>query len=99
MAHRRLHHAAAQAGSSMSDSHDSRDPSVPERAPDQTDEGGGTIIAPPTGATPVSRRAALKVLGAVPLAGALVGGSAFAQQGTPQSGQQQPKQTHEATAQ
>ena len=44
---------------------------------------------------PVTRRAALKVLGSVPIAGALIGGSAFAQQGTP-SGAQQPKQTHEA---
>ena len=43
----------------------------------------------------VTRRAALKVLGTVPIAGALMGGSAFAQQGTP-SGAQQPKQTHEA---
>jgi len=46
--------------------------------------------------TPVSRRAALKVLGAVPVAGALIGGSAFAQQGTPQQQSPQlPKQTHE----
>jgi hypothetical protein len=44
---------------------------------------------------PVTRRAALKVIGSVPIAGALIGGSAFAQQGTP-SGAQQPKQTHEA---
>ena len=44
---------------------------------------------------PVTRRAALKVIGSVPVAGALMGGSAFAQQGTP-SGAQQPKQTHEA---
>jgi len=44
--------------------------------------------------TPVTRRAALKVLGAVPVAGALLGGAAFAQQGTPT--QQLPKQTHEA---
>jgi gluconate 2-dehydrogenase gamma chain len=51
---------------------------------------------PPGGNAPVSRRAALKVLGSVPLAGALVGGSAFAQQGTPTQGQQAPKQTHEA---
>jgi len=39
---------------------------------------------------PVTRRAALKVIGSVPIAGALMGGSAFAQQGTP-SGAQQPK--------
>jgi gluconate 2-dehydrogenase gamma chain len=51
---------------------------------------------PPDGAVPVTRRAALKVLGSVPLAGALVGSSAFAQQGTPTQGQQAPKQTHEA---
>jgi gluconate 2-dehydrogenase gamma chain len=43
---------------------------------------------------PVSRRAALKVIGSVPIAGALMGGTAFAQQGTPAA--QQPKQTHEA---
>ncbi|PYP77687.1 MAG: transcriptional initiation protein Tat [Gemmatimonadetes bacterium] len=46
-------------------------------------------------AKPVSRRAALKVIGSVPIAGAMMGGTAFAQQGTP-SGAQQPKQTHEA---
>jgi len=46
-------------------------------------------------AQPVSRRAALKVLGSVPVAGALMGSSAFAQQGTA-AGAQQPKQTHEA---
>jgi hypothetical protein len=44
---------------------------------------------------PVTRRAALKVIGSVPIAGAMMGGTAFAQQGTP-SGAQQPKQTHEA---
>jgi gluconate 2-dehydrogenase gamma chain len=43
---------------------------------------------------PVTRRAALKVIGSVPIAGALMGGTAFAQQGTPAA--QQPKQTHEA---
>jgi gluconate 2-dehydrogenase gamma chain len=43
-------------------------------------------------ATPVSRRAALKVLGSVPIAGAMMGGSAFAQQGAA-AGAQQPKQT------
>ena len=42
-------------------------------------------------AKPVSRRAALKVLGSVPIAGAMMGGSAFAQQGTA-AGAQQPKQ-------
>ena len=48
-------------------------------------------------AKPVSRRAALKVLGAVPVAGALIGSAAFAQQGTPtQQSPQRPKQTHEA---
>jgi gluconate 2-dehydrogenase gamma chain len=46
-------------------------------------------------ATPVSRRVALKVLGTVPIAGAMMGSSAFAQQGTA-AGAQQPKQTHEA---
>ena len=44
---------------------------------------------------PVSRRAALKVLGAVPIAGAMMGSSAFAQQGVAGKAQQ-PKQTHEA---
>jgi gluconate 2-dehydrogenase gamma chain len=48
--------------------------------------------------TPVSRRAALKVIGAVPIAGALVGGAAFAQQATTQA-PQQPKQTHEGPTQ
>ena len=46
-------------------------------------------------AKPVSRRAALRVLGSVPIAGAMLGSSAFAQQGTA-GGAQQPKQTHEA---
>jgi len=50
----------------------------------------------PGTAKPVSRRAALKVLGTVPVAGALIGTVAFAQQGTPT---QQPKQTHEAPSQ
>jgi gluconate 2-dehydrogenase gamma chain len=45
-------------------------------------------------AAPVTRRAALKVLGTVPIAGAL-----WAQQGTPQAGPQLPKQTHEAPSQ
>jgi gluconate 2-dehydrogenase gamma chain len=49
--------------------------------------------------TPVSRRAALKVLGAVPVAGALIGGAAFAQQGTSQQQSPQlPKQTHETAS-
>jgi hypothetical protein len=50
-------------------------------------------------ASPVSRRAALKVIGAVPIAGAALASGAWGQQGTPQSGAQQPKQTHEAPAQ
>ena len=45
-------------------------------------------------AKPVSRRAALKVIGTVPIAGAVMGGSAFAQGVA--GGAQQPKQTHEA---
>ena len=45
-------------------------------------------------AKPVSRRLALKVIGSVPIAGAMMGDSAFAQ-GTA-AGAQQPKQTHEA---
>ena len=48
---------------------------------------------------PVTRRLALKVIGTVPVAGAMLGSSAFAQQGTPSSGAQQPKQTHEAPSQ
>jgi hypothetical protein len=59
------------------------------------------IPAPPVSpsATPVSRRAALKVLGAVPVAGALIGGAAFAQQGIPQQQSPQlPKQTHETAS-
>jgi gluconate 2-dehydrogenase gamma chain len=49
--------------------------------------------------THVSRRAALKVLGAVPVAGVLLGGAAFAQQGTPQQQSPQlPKQTHETAS-
>lgn len=48
----------------------------------------------PEPAAPVSRRAALKVIGTVPIAGAMMGGSAFAQGAA--GGAQQPKQTHEA---
>ena len=56
--------------------------------------------APPSAAsTPLSRRAALKVLGTVPVAGALIGSAAFAQQGTPtQQSPQLPKQTHETAS-
>jgi gluconate 2-dehydrogenase gamma chain len=51
-------------------------------------------------AKPLSRRAALKVLGTVPVAGALIGSAAFAQQGTPtQQSPQLPKQTHESPSQ
>ena len=50
-------------------------------------------------AKPVTRRLALKVIGSVPVAGAMLGSSALAQQGTPRSGAQQPKQTHEAPSQ
>ena len=48
---------------------------------------------------PVSRRAALKVLGTVPVAGALVGSAAWAQQATPQAGTPPPKPTHEMPSQ
>jgi hypothetical protein len=51
------------------------------------------------GERPVTRRAALKVLGTVPLAGALGGGLAWAQQPAQQPqapAQQQPRQGHEA---
>ena len=61
-------------------------PELTESEP-ATEHGGDT--------KPVTRRAALKVIGTVPIAGAMLGGTAFAQQGTP-SGAQQPKQTHEA---
>ena len=50
-------------------------------------------------AKPVTRRLALKVIGTVPVAGAMLGSSALAQQGAPRSGAQQPKQTHEAPSQ
>lgn len=66
---------------------------LPSMAQDVSAPDAATESAEPT--KPVTRRVALKVLGSVPIAGALIGGSAFAQQGTP-SGAQQPKQTHEA---
>jgi gluconate 2-dehydrogenase gamma chain len=70
---------------------DSSDPKAANDAPNEA--------APSAAATPVSRRAALKVLGAVPVAGALIGGTAFAQQGTPtQQSPQLPKQTHETAS-
>ena len=47
----------------------------------------------PRPSTPVSRRQALKVFGAVPVAAAL-GSSAFAQQGQQQGGQQGPRTPH-----
>src|SRR5215218_4724239 len=61
--------------------------------PEVADE--NTVVDGVEPTKPVTRRAALKVIGSVPIAGALMGGTAFAQQGTP-SGAQQPKQTHEA---
>lgn len=68
-----------------------------ELHPDATDDvARDTATQHPADAKPVTRRVALKVLGSVPIAGAFMGGTAFAQQGTPQAGQQQPKQTHEA---
>ena len=61
---------------------------------DTTDAGIGAESASddatPASAAPVSRRAALKVIGTVPIAGALAGGVAWGQQGVPQSGAQQP---------
>ena len=60
------------------------------------------VTPAPDAAAPksVSRRDALKVLGTVPVAGALIGSAAFAQQGTPtQQSPQLPKQTHEAPSQ
>jgi len=68
---------------------DDLDPTAPSdaSAPEPQESGA---------AKPLSRRAALKVLGTVPVAGALIGGVAFAQQGTPtQQSPQLPKQTHE----
>jgi gluconate 2-dehydrogenase gamma chain len=52
----------------------------------------GTAAREGSVAKPVSRRAALKVLGSVPIAGAMMGSSAFAQQGTASGA----KQTHQA---
>ena len=60
-------------------------------------QAGGETAREDAVAKPVSRRAALMVLGSVPIAGAMLGGSAFAQ-GTA-AGAQQPKQTHGAPAQ
>ena len=66
-----------------------------EMLPSAPDAASGDAVEQVEETKPVTRRAALKVIGSVPIAGALMGGSAFAQQGTP-SGAQQPKQTHEA---
>jgi hypothetical protein len=66
--------------------------------PDEIDATDATIPDETDAPAPVSRRAALKVIGAVPIAGALMGGSALAQQGTTQA-PQQPKQTHEGPVQ
>ena len=63
------------------------------------DDDASIDASPSAATTPVTRRAALKVLGAVPIAGALIGGAAFAQQGTPQQQSPQlPKQTHETAS-
>jgi gluconate 2-dehydrogenase gamma chain len=75
----------------MSDDRDTTD--VGTGAESATDDSTPAINAP------VSRRVALKVIGAVPIAGAAIASGAWGQQGTPQSGAQQPKQTHEAPAQ
>ena len=66
-----------------------------ELLPVVTDDAADAPTAQSDETKPVTRRAALKVIGSVPIAGALMSGTAFAQQGTP-SGAQQPKQTHEA---
>jgi gluconate 2-dehydrogenase gamma chain len=66
-----------------------------ERLPDAPNVEHDVATPQGDGAKPVTRRRALKVIGSVPIAGAMLGGTAFAQQGTP-SGAQQPKQTHEA---
>ena len=63
-----------------------------------SDEADVTPASGAAGTKPVSRRDALKVLGTVPVAGALIGTAAFAQQGTPTQ-QPQPKQTHETPSQ
>ena len=68
---------------------------------DETDSTAAIDAANPDAAPttkPVSRREALKVLGTVPVAGALIGTAAFAQQGTPTQSPQ-PKQTHETPSQ
>jgi gluconate 2-dehydrogenase gamma chain len=66
---------------------------------DELDPTPANDTIPSDAPTPVSRRAALKVLGAVPVAGVLIGGAAFAQQGTPQQQSPQlPKQTHETAS-
>jgi len=70
-----------------------------ETKPIPADDSASVDSPPSAATTPVSRRAALKVLGAVPVAGALIGGGAFAQQGTPQQQSPQlPKQTHETAS-
>jgi hypothetical protein len=78
----------------MSDDRDISD--APSNAPIVNDT--ASSHSPSSAATPVTRRAALKVLGTVPLAGALAHSAAWGQQGVPQAAQQ-PKQTHEAPAQ
>jgi hypothetical protein len=79
----------------MSDEHEVNDARSDGAQPNES----SIDSSAPSISKPVSRRAALKVIGAVPIAGALTGGVAWGQQGTPQSGAQQPKQTHEAPAQ
>ena len=70
-----------------------------EKDPTAPNDGVVPDALVPDAAKPVSRRAALKVLGTVPVAGALIGTAAFAQQGTPtQQSPQLPKQTHEAAS-
>ena len=66
---------------------------------DTTAAGDAANSDAPATAKPVSRRAALKVLGTVPVAGALIGTAAFAQQGTPTQQSPHPKQTHETPSQ
>ncbi|MEO8560533.1 MAG: gluconate 2-dehydrogenase subunit 3 family protein [bacterium] len=75
----------------MSDEHD-----VPANEPDAA-ANGPVSRGEHSASAPVSRRAALRVLGAVPIAGALGSSIAWGQQATPQQGQL-PK-GHEAPAQ
>jgi hypothetical protein len=67
-----------------------------EKDPTAVSDAAANDAPPSAAATPVSRRAALKVLGTVPVAGALMGGAAFAPQAAAQQQSPQlPKQAQE----